>query len=312
MGILQIRKAQREGAKMLIGFAGVSGSGKTYTALQFAYGLANYDSSKIGLLDTENRRGSLYSDIIKDQSGIVQPFLIGDLYPPFSPARYIEAIKEFQAAGVQVLIIDSVTHEWEGEGGASEIAEKNLLGRQPNWSLAKMHHKKFVNQLLLSDMHVIVCVRAREKTKPMKNSQGKTEFVDCGLQAIQEKNFMFEMTASLMMENEGRTPNVIKCPSDLQQYLGRGNGYITPEDGKAVRDWVDGAKQLDPKTEAYRNKLQAITGQGLEHIKDCWRKTPLSIQESLGEEFKNQIFASAKAYDEQEAQEQKSKKSQTN
>ena len=111
MSVIQIRKAKREGARLVLGLAGISGTGKTYTALQLAWGLANYDASKVGFLDTENRRGSLYSDALRDGSGVVHEFWIGDLEPPFSPQRYIDAILEFQKHGVEVLVIDSVTHE---------------------------------------------------------------------------------------------------------------------------------------------------------------------------------------------------------
>ena len=82
MSILNICPAVRTSAKLVIGLAGTSGSGKTYSALQLAYGLAGKDATKVGLLDTENRRGSLYSHVLGNP-----PFLIGDLAAPFSPQR---------------------------------------------------------------------------------------------------------------------------------------------------------------------------------------------------------------------------------
>src|ERR1700691_5669142 len=124
MGILQIRKAEREGSRLVFAFAGWTGKGKTYTAIQFGYGLAGYDATKLGFLDAENRRGSLCADILEQATRPTnERFLIADLQPPFSPARYAMGIEEFQAAGVEVLIVDSVTHEWEGLGGCQEIAE---------------------------------------------------------------------------------------------------------------------------------------------------------------------------------------------
>ena len=139
MGILDIREAKRAGSRVVIGIAGPSGSGKTYTALKIAEGMVD-NTKKIGFLDTENKRGSLYADILGS------PFMIGDLFPPFSPARYSEAIKEFQAAGVEVLIVDSVSHEWEGEGGCEDIAN-NTNSKIANWKGAKSEHKKFMNAL---------------------------------------------------------------------------------------------------------------------------------------------------------------------
>lgn len=299
MSVINIRKAEREGARLVFGLAGISGTGKTFTALQMAWGLANYDASKVGLLDTENRRGSLYADALKDADGNVHKFWIGDLYAPFSPQRYIDAIHEFQQAGVEVLVIDSATHEWEGTGGCEEIAHANNP-RLPDWATAKREHKRFMNAALQCDMHVIFCIRAREKVKISK-SGGKTVVEPLGVMPVQEKNFMFEMTASLMMWNEGQQQQVLKCPAELRSMLGRETGYITAADGKALRDWVDGAKQLDPKVEQFRNRLQSQTEQGLQHITECWNKTPAKIQQALGEAFRAQLFAAAEGFDKSRA-----------
>lgn len=297
MGILNIHEAQREGARVVVGLGGASGSGKTHTAILLAYGMTNFNSSKIGFLDTENKRGSLFSDILKNEDDVIQPFLIGDLVPPFSPDRYVQAIREFEAAGVEVLIIDSVTHEWEGTGGCAEIAD-NFIGGNPKrtalgWATAKKGHKQFINTLLQCDMHIICCIRAREQTS-FKNP---SKPVSLGIQPIQEKNFMFEMTASLLMLNEGTAQQPLKCPTDLKQFFGRGNGYITSQDGLALREWVDGGKKIDKDRIKYENRLLANAEQGLIHIKKCWDKTPDEIRELLGSEFKNTLFASAEGYD---------------
>lgn len=303
MSVINIRDAQREGARLVIGVAGVSGSGKTYTALELAYGLANFDPSKIGVLDTENRRGSLYADIFKKHPTRPSdvPFLIGDLYAPFSPARYIEAIHAFQKAGVEVLVIDSVTHEYEGIGGVQEIAEAGNP-RLPNWNKAKAEHKRFMNALLTCDMHVIVCIRAREKAKPEKqwvDGKEKTVYIDLGLQPIQEKNFVYELTAGVMVRDAGKAQDPLKVPVDLQAVLGRGNGYLTAQDGQAIRRWVDGAQQLDPKVEQYRNRLLSITEKGVAYVEESWGKVPADIQAALGDAFKRTLVASAAEYEKQ-------------
>lgn len=293
MGVINIRPAQREGARLVLGIAGVSGSGKTYTALQLALGLTNHQPGKIGFLDTENRRGSLYADTLP------APFLIGDLYAPFSPQRYIEAIHEFQRAGVEVLIIDSVTHEWEGLGGCQDIAA-NTNSRMADWKKAKAEHKRFMNTLLACDMHIIVCIRAREKTDFSDPKNPKP----LGLQPIQEGNFMFELTASVMMHDMGKRQDVLKCPADLVPHLGRGQGYMTAADGAKVRAWVDGAKQLDPEVERHRNALQSVTEQGLQALGAAWNDAPPRVRAALGEAFKEQLKAAAKAFDDQRAAEQ--------
>jgi ABC-type dipeptide/oligopeptide/nickel transport system ATPase component len=286
MSVLQIREAKREGARLVIGIAGVSGSGKTYTALQLAYGLANGNGKKVGFLDTENRRGSLYAD------SLPQPFLIGDLYAPFAPQRYIDAILEFQQAGVEVLVIDSVTHEWEGVGGCEEIASAT---RFPDWKRAKAEHKRFMNVMLQSNMHIVACIRAREKVdfSDPKNPR------PLGVQPIQEKNFMFEMTASVLMHDAGHRQTVLKCPSELTGILGRGAGYITADDGKALRQWVDGATAIDPDIERHRNSLQTVTESGLDALGKAWMAVPAKVRKALGQPFLDTLKASAISYDQQ-------------
>lgn len=309
MAVINIREAQREGARIVVALMGISGSGKTRTAIELGYGLAGFNPKKLGFLDTENKRGSLYSDVLQKHPTHPTnvPFWIGDLYAPFSPERYTQAILEFQKAGVEVLVIDSVSHEWEGSGGCEEIAESRARGGMKDWATAKREHKKFMNALLASDMHIIVCSRAREKVEISKQKNpdtGKLETVvePRGIQPICEKNFMFEMTASLMMWDEGKAQQVMKCPSDLRSILGREEGYITSADGKALRDWVDGAKQLDPEVEAARNTLQTMTERGLDAVSKQWAKTPKRIQKVLqADGTLDSLRESAKAFDAERA-----------
>jgi AAA domain len=298
MSILNIRKAQREGARLVVGISGISGSGKTFTALQLAYGLANYDASKIGFLDTENKRGSLYADALKNAQGEVQRFWIGDLDAPFSPQRYIEAILEFQKLGVEVLVIDSVTHEWEGVGGCEEIATSGNP-RLPDWRRAKSEHKRFMNAMLQSDMHIIACIRAREKVAVSK-VEGKTVVEPLGVLPVCEKNFMFEMTASLMMWNEGKQQQVLKCPAELRSVLGRERDYITAADGKILREWVDGGAQIDQEIERARNQLRTVTEQGMSALQAAWQALPSPVRKSISPDGKcpDDLKASAKAFDE--------------
>ena len=282
----EIKTAERQGARLLIQLSGVSGSGKTYTALQLAYGLAGGDASKVVGIDTENRRMSLNADILPDGA----KFRTIDFYAPFSPERYIEAIDAACKAGAEVIVIDSVTHEWEGPGGCQEIAAAT---RFPDWKLAKKLHKQFMTYMLQCPAHIIACTRAREKTDftDTKNP------VKLGIQPIQESNFSYEATVSLMMHNQGGAQDVLKCPSELQDIMGRGRGYITAEDGLALRQWVDGGVQVDPRIEQARGTLQNTAERGVEALKSAWEATPKAIQKQLGRAFIESAKASAEAFD---------------
>ncbi|MEY4952369.1 MAG: hypothetical protein RL299_793 [Pseudomonadota bacterium] len=282
----EIRKAERQGARLLIQLSGVSGSGKTYSALQLAYGLAGGRADKVILIDTENRRGSLYANALP------QPFNIIDFYAPFSPDRYIEAIEAACKAGAEVIVIDSVTHEWESEGGCEWIATQT---RFPDWKLAKRLHKRFMTYMLQSPAHIIACTRAREKvdfTDP-KNPR------PLGIQPIQEKNFSFEATVSLLMHDQGTRQDVLKCPAELQPVLGRATGYITAEDGAALRAWVDGGVPVDPKVERARGTLLNTAEQGVAALAAAWEKTPAGVRKALGRAFIESAKASAQAFDQQ-------------
>jgi len=299
MSVIKIRKAERAGARLVIGFAGISGSGKTRTAIEFAYGLANYDASKIGFIDTENKRGSLYADVLKTHPTHPTdvPFWIGDLEPPFTPERYSEAILEFQKAGVEVLVIDSATHEYEGTGGILEIREPLPGQRGKRDNIAKERHKKFMNVLLQSNMHIVPCIRAREKVI-VEQREGKTVYIPQGIQPVQEKNFMFEMTASLLMFDAGRLQELIKVPDELAPMLGRGKGYITSADGKAVRDWVDGGGKLDPEVELARATLRTSTEGGIAEYKKAWAATPKRVRDALmADGTHDTLKTAADAYD---------------
>lgn len=296
MSILNIRPAVREGARIVLGVSGVSGSGKTYTALQIAWGLANGDASKVGLLDTENKRGSLYSDILVNKDKQVQQFLIGDLYSPFSPQRYAAAIKEFQEAGVEVLVIDSASHEWEGEGGCEDIADDG--GKVANWKKAKREHKRFMNTLLTCDMHIIVCLRAREKTSFIDPKKP----VSLGIQPICEKNFMFEMTASLLIHEQGKYRDILKCPAELQSILDKPDGYLGAREGLALRKWIDGGKQLDPAIERARNTILSRTAEGLAVIELLWAELDGKTKKALGQQFIDMARSSAAEFDRQAAE----------
>lgn len=291
MSVINIRPVESGQSKAVIGIAGVSGSGKTYSALLIARGMVN-KASEIGFLDTENKRGSLYAEILDGK------FMIGDLYPPFSPSRYATAIKQFQDAGVKVLVIDSGSHEWEGEGGCEDIANLSLLQgkKMANWIGAKREHKPFMNTLLQANMDIVVTLRAREKTDfkdPMKP-------VSLGIQPICEKNFMFELTASILMNDEGKTQKHLKVPSVLKEAFGDGQGYLGIETGQKIRAWLDKGKKENPEITRIKSEALLICEQGYESLNNFWKSIPkeLKSEQSLLDHFAL-CTESAKAYDAQ-------------
>jgi len=105
------------------------------------------------------------------------------------------------------------------------------------------------------------------------------------------------MTVSLMMLESGRRQQVLKCPSDLVPILGREDGYITEADGAQLRQWIAGARQLDPEIERNRNLLQSTTEQGMDALRKAWTATPKYVRDALGQPFLEQLKAAASAFE---------------
>lgn len=242
------KAATRKAVPMLISLAGTSGSGKTYSALLLAAGIAG--NGKVGFIDTENGRGSMYADSPGIVKALPNGYLIDELSGAFPPEAYIAKIKEAEAAGVNVLVIDSGSHEWEGIGGCQDIAENNKLRGMPNWAKAKRAHKAFINYLLSTPMHIIMCLRARDKVKIVKAIDPKTgrereEIIPIGVQPIAEKNFVFEMLLSLQLDEATHFARAIKCPEPLAP-LFQGERLLTKADGERIREWNERAAAIDP------------------------------------------------------------------
>lgn len=242
----------------------------------------------LGFLDTENGRGSMYADSPGIQIALPDGYEISEMREPFSPSRYIEAVEAFESHGCKVLVIDSMTHEWEGYGGCSDIAENNKLKGMPNWSKAKMEHKRMMNRLLATDMHIIFCLRAREKIAIVKNSQGKEEFVPKGLQTIQEKNFTFEMTLSLLLDETTHRPIVTKCPEPLMHLFAGEQALVTKPMGQKLRAWTEAAAPIPP-ADLGELKKQAVTyaALGTASYTDYGKALPSKNQKMLVEDHES-------------------------
>ena len=261
-------KATRKNVPLLISLAGVSGSGKTYSALLLAAGLAG--DRPVAFLDTENGRGSMYADSPGIMAALPNGYDVGDMQEPFSPGRFSEAVDDAARAGCAVLVIDSFTHEWEGFGGCSDIAENNKLRGMPNWAKAKLEHKRMMNHLLAAPMHIIFCLRAREKVKVVKADNGKEQVVPIGLQAIQEKNFIFEMTLSLLLDEVTHVPEVTKCPEPLLPLFAGQQSRITKDMGRKLLAWAESGATAVTTEDGLFEQAKLYAGEGLTAYSDYW------------------------------------------
>lgn len=262
-----VTKAQRRAVPMLISLAGTSGSGKTFSGLLMAGGIAGSDG-RVGMIDAENGRGTLYADDPLIMKAIPKGYLYTPISTPYSPSRYVEALKALESAGCTIAVIDSASHEWEGDGGCSDIAEAKKIKNNPNWIVAKREHRRFMSHALTSPMHIIFCLRAREKVRVIRAAKGEQlTYEPLGIQPIAEKNFVFEMLLSLMFNGTEGSPLHhtyvgMKVPKMMAEAF-PGNELITVRHGEAIRRWADGGAMVAP-SELLSRRARAVAADGVE------------------------------------------------
>jgi hypothetical protein len=301
-----VKRASRQSVKPLIGLYAESGCGKTYSALLLARGIVG-PSGRIVMIDSEGGRGSLYADVISGGYDTLE------LVEPFAPARYIEAI-QIAEPSADVLIIDSISHGWEGIGGvldmAGKVEERTGKPGLHCWREPKMAHAKMMIRLLQSPLPIIVCMRAKHKSRQTKNEAGKTVIVrDDFTTPIQADDFIYEMMAHAEILQD-HSIRLTKCSHPALRDCFPTTGPITIAHGEAIARWcaAPGVKpkpsgQVEsaggPDLKALKAKLweagakihgvkkgasKAVLKVGLESLQQyCWDENICSDTESLGE-----------------------------
>lgn len=229
---MQLRKATRQKAKIRLGLSAVAGGGKTYSALVVAFGLCN-DWTKIAIIDTENGSADLYSHL--------GGYNVITLSAPYPPEKYIEAINSCEQAGMEVIIVDSITHEWEGAGGCLDIVEE-MTKKDPKhnsytqWRYITPRHQAFVDKILQSPAHVITTVRRKQDYEMSKNSDGKITVTKAGLKEITREGFEYELTVNLELD---QNHNASSSKDRTGLFVDKGTFTPTVATGKLIRDWCE-------------------------------------------------------------------------
>lgn len=245
---LELRKATRQKAKLRIGLSGPAGSGKTHSALLLAKGIAS-QMSKVGVIDTENGSADLYSHL--GEYNVIR------LESPYTPERYIEALDMMEKAGIEVIIIDSVSHEWDGEGGVLQINEKLASAKFRGntwaaWSETTPRHQKFIDRIVSSSAHVITC--ARSKTDTIQTEDKKVKKV--GMKEIQREGFEYELTLNFNLDRDGHLAIASKDRTNL--FIKSDPFKIDETTGISLKEWADsGVEPVKPTPDytAIKNKI---------------------------------------------------------
>lgn len=223
---MKLESANRKQAKIKMGIQGVSGGGKTMSALLIAFGITQ-DWNKIAVIDSENKSSHLYAHL--------GSYKVLNLEPPFTPERYIQAMDICEQAGIEVIILDSISHEWEGRGGILDI-HANMAGNSfTNWAKLTPRHNSFVERMLQSNCHIIATIRSKQDYV-LNEKNGKQIPEKVGLKGVTRDGMDYEFTLVLEVDIKH---NAIATKDRTGVFVGKPEFRITMDTGRIISDWCN-------------------------------------------------------------------------
>lgn len=272
-----------------LGLSGASGTGKTYSALRIARGMAEgatgTKGAPIGFVDTENRRALHYKVAFPemvhfDMSAVNEA---GEMIG-FGPERWIEVIDAAEAAKLPVLVIDSFSHAWEGVGGVLDLHAQTLdrltggddskkdTRSQLAWASVKPRYRRLIDRIVRAKCNIVICTRA----KPVMQQRGtnarptKTRRADVPWDPAADGDLMFEMTAMMILDpkSPGCPVHQIKC-ADQFKMLFDARRPMTEETGCAMAEWARGGGNSAAEKAAMERAREAARG-GVEAFRAFW------------------------------------------
>jgi hypothetical protein len=251
---MEIRKALRKQAKIKLALQGSSGSGKTYSALLLASGMTAWP--KIAVIDTENHSADLYAHLGE--------FNVLQLSKPFSPERYISAIEICEQEGMEVIIIDSITHEWEGSGGILDI-HGNMQGNSfTNWAKITPRHNAFVQKILESHCHIITTIRTKTDYV-LSEKNGKMVPEKVGMKGITRDGMDYEFTTVFDLDLKH---NASASKDRTGLFMDKPEGIITKEHGVRILQWCSKGISLEEVI------LQVNSATSIEQLRQLYKENP--------------------------------------
>lgn len=224
---MEFRKAERKKAKLRLGITGTAGSGKTYGALLVAKGLGG----KVAMIDTENGSGDLYAALFD--------YDIGKIQAPYEVKKYLQAIHDAEENNYDIIIIDSLSHAWAGEGGLldmqGKIADSSRGNSYTAWRQVTPWHNRLIDMMLNSKCHIIATMRSKTEYVLVENDKGKQEPRKMGLAPVQRDGMDYEFTTVFDLSQ-----NHIATTSKDRTSLFDGETFTLSEEvGKKLKVWLD-------------------------------------------------------------------------
>lgn len=268
---MQFKKATKSDARLRMALMGISGSGKTMTALQ----IAQEFGGKTAVIDTERGSASKYADMFE--------FDVLEL-DNFSPTHYINAVQAAEDAGYDLLIIDSLSHEWSGSGGILEIHNDVTLKDSKKdsfraWGKVTPQHNKVLDKILASKCHIIATMRTKSDYSVSKDDRGKTVIQKVGMAPVQKDNVEYEFDVVGSLDTDNRlTIEKTRCIALAGKSFDKGGEQVA----KVLKNWltVDGTKNGHKSSQDLINEVQQLLADlNTANDKTVWK--PATLQEFL-------------------------------
>lgn len=231
---MELKKASKKQIKIKVALNGSSGSGKTTSALLMAYGMCG-NWSKIAVIDTENRSSELYvgkkvNDIIIGEFQTIQ------LQKPYAPEKYIEALELcLKEPSVEVVLVDSMSHEWDGSGGILDIHNAMTGNSFTNWAKLTPRHNKLIETIINANKNVIGTFRSKQDYV-MQEKNGKQVPEKVGLKAITREGVDYEFTLCFDIDIKH---NAVASKDRTGLFMDNPDFIISAETGKKLVDWAN-------------------------------------------------------------------------
>lgn len=237
------QKAKKEKIYLKVLLAGASGSGKSYSALKLATGIANKMGGRIAAIDTEAGRIRYYAN----------EFDFDDLQlsEPYTPEKYIEAITQAVDGGYSVLIIDSITHEWNYI--LEQVDKIPGTNSYTKWGKLTPRHNKFTEKMIQSPINIIATVRGKDAYVLEQDKNGKQVPKKVGLGYTQRDGLEYEYTVTF---NIDQTNHVATAQKDNTHLFENKYEMLTEKDGEALYEWANSGEERVPTLEEKLKPLQ--------------------------------------------------------
>jgi hypothetical protein len=241
MGLV-IKKAVRELVYVKLALMGASGSGKSYSSLRLAKGMAQELQVVLGrtvktlMINTEKSRGLYYANEFE--------YDIAAIDAPHEPEKYAGAVDEAVKLGYDILIMDSTSPEWEGQGGCLAI-QQSLGGRYQDWGKVTPRHDKFLLAIAESPIHIIGTMRGKDQYEMEKDDNQHVTVTKIGVGAKQREGFEYEFTSTFLLNQKDNFAETQKDNTHL--FEKRGRLLLTEEDGISIVKWANSGEGYTPK-----------------------------------------------------------------